>query len=183
MSILDDTRKKMQATLEHFKGELKGLRTGRANPAILDSIVVEVYGVPTPLRKLANVSAPEPRQLVITPFDPQTCSSIAKAIEKANVGLQGVVDGHVVRINVPQMDQAMRNQIVKILKKQLEDTKVHIRGHRQESNKRIKDQKGSGELSEDSAKKLEKQIQDLTDQSCRDADKLAADKEKDIMTV
>jgi ribosome recycling factor len=183
MSILEDIKKRMQASLEHFKTELKGLRTGRANPAVLDGIVVEVYGNPTPLRKLANVSAPEPRQLLITPYDPATCGPIGKAIEKANMGLQPVVEAGVVRINIPPMDQAMRGQIVKVLRKLLEDTKVTIRGHRQEANKQVKDQKAKSLLDEDAAKKVEKQVQDLTDQSCKEADKLAADKERDIMTV
>ena len=183
MSVMDDARKRMQATIEHFKTELKGLRTGRANPAILDTIMVEVHGATMPLRKLANVTAPEARQLLVTPFDRQNTAAVGKAIEKANVGLQPIVDGQVVRINVPQMDTAMRNQIVKVLKKLVEETKIQVRAHRQDSNKRIKDQKSSGELSEDAAKKLEKQVQELTDQFCKEADKLASDKEKEIMTV
>jgi ribosome recycling factor len=163
MSVVDDTKKRMQATIEHYKNELKGLRTGRANPAMLDGIMVELYGSATPLRKLANVAAPEARQLLISPFDPAACGPISKAIEKANIGLQPIVEGQAVRINVPPMDQAMRTQIVKVMKKILEDTKVTIRGHRQEANKQIKEQSSKKLLDEDQAKKFEKQVQEQTD--------------------
>ncbi|MGE5196124.1 MAG: ribosome recycling factor [Anaerolineae bacterium] len=183
MSMIDQTKSKMQAALEHFKAELKNLRTGRANTGIFDSVMVEVYGAQMRLRDLANVTAPESRQLLITPFDPQTTGPIAKGIERANLNLQPIIDGHVIRINIPPMDEQTRKEIVKIGKKKSEDAKIAIRDIRRKANEAIRKQKESGEVTEDVMKKSEKAIQDFTDQFCRDVDALLAAKEKEIMTV
>lgn len=183
MSITDQTKQMMQATLDHYKQELKNLRSNRANPGMLDNVQVEVYGSQMRLRDVANVTAPEARQLLITPFDPQTAGSISKGIEKANLNLQPMLDGHVVRINVPPMDENMRKEIVKQAKKKAEDSKIVVREVRRKNNETARKQKTDNLMTEDVLKKTEKTIQELTDQYCRDIDNLFTAKEKEVMTV
>ncbi len=183
MSIVEDTKKKMAVSIDHLKQELKNLRTGRANPGVLDNVQVEVYGSQMRLKELANVTAPEPRQLLVTPFDPQTAGSISKGIEKANLNLQPILDGHIIRIHIPPMDASMRKEMVKQGKKKAEDAKVVIREIRRKQNELVRKQKADGDIAEDQMKKLEKSIQELTDQCCKEADDLINAKEKEIMTV
>lgn len=183
MSTEKEVESKMQATLEHFKQELKNLRTNRANPGMVEGVSVEVYGTHMRIKELANISAPETRQIVITPFDPQTAAAIAKGIEKANLNLQPVLESNMIRINVPPMDEAVRVDIVKQGKKKAEDAKIAIREIRRKSNDTIRKQKADGILTEDSLKKLEKAIQDATDKFCKTIDDLFTAKEKEIMAV
>jgi len=183
MSIPDQTKSSMKGAIEHFKGELKSLRTGRANPGILDGVFVEVYGSNMKLKELASVSAPEARQLLISPFDPKTAGSISKGIEKANLNLQPILDGGLIRINIPPMDESTRKEMVKIGKKKAEEAKVTIREIRRKSNELVRKQKADGDLTEDQVKKQEKMIQEFTDQFCRELDDLMSVKEKEIMTV
>lgn len=183
MSITDQTKSKMQAAIEHFKQELKNLRTGRANPSILDNVMVEVYGSMMRLKELANVSAPEPRQLLISPFDRSTASAISKGIEKANLNLLPILEGNVIRINIPPMDESTRKEMVKIGKKKAEEAKVSIREIRRKNNETVRKQKADGDITEDVMKKQEKAIQDFTDQFCKEVDDLMTTKEKEIMTV
>lgn len=183
MDIGKDTKAKMQSSIEHFKQELKNLRTGRAVPSILDNVMVESYGAMMRLKDMANVNAPESRQLVISPFDPQTLHAIAKGIEKANLNLQPIVDGNIVRINIPPMDESMRKEIVKVGKKKAEDAKIAIREVRRKGNELARKQKADSVITEDVLKKLEKSIQEMTDQSCTEIDQLFAAKEKEILTV
>ena len=183
MSVTDQTEKKMKSALEHLRSDLQSIRTGRANPAILDSVMVEVYGTNMRLKDIASVTTPEARQLLITPFDANNSASIGKAIEKANLNLQPITEGNAVRINVPPMDEALRKEMVKQVNKKKEDGKVSIRNIRRESNDLVKKQKSDGDISEDQVKKIEKSVQDLTDKFCKEADELATIKEKDILTV
>ncbi len=179
----DEVKTKMQATLEHFKQELKNLRTNRANPGVVEGVSIEVYGSHMRVKELANITTPEARQILITPFDPQTAAAIAKGIEKANLNLQPVLEGHAIRINVPPMDQSMRQTIVKQGKEKAENAKIAIRDIRRKSNDSIKQKKSSGDLTEDMVKKLEKVIQELTDKFCKQIDDLFSAKEKEIMAV
>lgn len=183
MDIITQTKQKMLAAIEHLKNELKTLRTGRANPAILDGVNVEIYGSMMRLKELSTVSSPESRQLLITPFDPRNSAAIAKAIEKGNLGLMPVVEGHAIRIKIPPMDESVRKEMVKLCHKKREECKVGIRNERRHSNDVAKKQKTEGTLSEDLLKKLEKEIQDLTDKFCREADELSEKKEKEIVTI
>lgn len=183
MNITDETKKKMEAAIEHFKAELKKLRSGRANPAMLDGVMVEVYGTQMRLKELANISSPEPRQILINPFDPQTAPAIRKGIEIANLNLQPILEANQIRINVPPMDENMRKEIAKQGKKKAEESKVVIREIRRKGNETARKQKTDGELTEDEMKKHEKSIQDLTDKFCKEIDDLFAKKEKEIMTV
>lgn len=179
----EQAKAKMQATIEHFKNELKNLRTNRANPGMLDGVLVEAYGSQMRIKELGNVTVPESRQLLITPYDPQTTAAIAKGIEKANLNLQPVVEGPVIRINVPPMDEAMRKQIVKQGKQKAEDAKIVIRDIRRKNNELARKQKADGLITEDVMKKEEKGIQDHTDKFCKEIDDLFSAKEKEIMTV
>lgn len=183
MDIIEHTKQKMVAALEHLKTELKSIRTGRANPAMVEGVVVEVYGSPMRLKEIASINAPEPRMLLITPFEPKNASTIGKAIEKANIGVTPIVDGNVVRIKIPQMDESMRKEMVKICRKRLEEAKISIRNIRRDSNDLIRKQKANGDLAEDILKKHEKTIQDSTEKFCRDADDICEKKEKEVSTV
>jgi len=176
----NEVKAKMQAALDHFKQELKNLRTNRANPGVVEGVTVEVYGTQMKIKELANITTPEPRQILITPFDPQTAAPIAKGIEKANLNLQPVLDKHVIRIHVAPMDQAMRQEIVKQGKKKAEDAKIVIREIRRKTNDAIK---ASKDLTEDEAKRLEKSTQELTDKFCKQIDELFSAKEKEILAV
>jgi ribosome recycling factor len=183
MSILDQTKSKMNAALEHLKNELKSIRTNRANPGMLDSISVEIYGSSMRIKEVANVTAPEARMLLITPFDPSTNSTIGKAIEKANVGLMPIVDGNSIRIKIPPMDDNARKEMVKLCHKRKEEAKISIRNIRRESNDTAKKQKADGDMPEDAFKKLEKLVQELTDKSCKEADDICEKKEKEVTTI
>jgi ribosome recycling factor len=182
-TVAEQTKIKMLAALDHFKTELKNLRTNRANSSMLDSVHVEVYGAQMRIKELANVTTPEPRQLLINPFDPQTARAIAKGIEAANLNLQPVVEGQSIRINVPPMDESMRKQIVKQGKEKAEDAKIAIRDIRRKNNELVRKQKADGLITEDVMKKEEKGIQDFTDKFCKEVDDLFAAREKEIMTV
>jgi ribosome recycling factor len=183
MSTTDQTKTKMRATVDHFKQELKGLRSNRANPAMVENVIVEVYGSQMRIKELANVSAPESRQLLISPFDPQTAGAIAKGIEKANINLQPIVEGQTIRINIPPMDESMRKEIVKQAKKKAEDSKVVVREIRRKSNEQVRKEKADAVITEDMMKKAEKTIQELTDQFCKEIDDTFTQKEREIMTV
>ncbi|MCB1180916.1 MAG: ribosome recycling factor [Chlamydiia bacterium] len=178
--IVSQAKKKMTHAIEHLEEELRGIRTGRANPAILDPVMIEVYGTQMRLRDLANISAPESRMLLISPFDVQNVHAISKGIEKANLGMHPLVDGGVVRLKIPEMDQSVRQEMVKISKRKCEEAKISIRNVRRESNDAVKKDK---EIPEDLAKRFEKQIQEQTDKFCKEADELFFSKEKEILTV
>ncbi len=184
MSNLESQVKKdMQTALDHLKAELKTLRTGRANASILDKVHVEIYGSHMPLKGLANINVPEPRQIVVTPFDHGNINAIAKAIEAAHLGVNPMVDGKVVRINIPPMDEAVRKQMAKQCKEHREKTKVSLREVRRRFNDLVRKQKADGLLPEDQMKRSEKMIQELTDKFCKDVDTTCAEKEKEIMTI
>jgi ribosome recycling factor len=183
MDILKDTKSKMQQALEHFEKDLKNLRSGRANPGMLEDVMVEVYGSMMPIKKVANISIAEARQLLITPFDPQSAGMIAKGIEKANLNLQAIIDGHHVRVPVPQLSEEVRKDIVKTAKKKAEDAKIQIRDIRRKGNEAAKKQKADGILAEDQVKKLEKLIQEATDKFCKDIDDRLSQKEKELLSV
>lgn len=183
MSIIDQTKEKMKAAMEHLKEELKRIRTGHANASMLDGVNVEVYGTSMRLKELASVTTPEPRQLLVTPYDAKNTPAIGKGIEKANLGFNPIVEANMIRINIPPMDESVRKEMVKICHKKREEAKVSIRNVRQDSNKLIRAQKSSGDMAEDLMKKLEKDIQELTDKFCKEADEITAKKEKEVTTI
>lgn len=183
MNTTEQTKAKMLAALEHLKTELKTIRTGRANPAMVEGVIVEVYGAPARLKDIASINAPEARMLLITPFDPKNAAAIGKAIEKANIGVSPIVDGNMVRIRIPQMDENMRKEMVKMCHKRLEEAKISIRNIRRDGNDAIRKQKAAGEIAEDIMKKTEKNIQELTDKYCKEADDIAEKKEKEVSSI
>ena len=183
MSIENQVKATMQASLDHLKQELKALRTGRANSAMLDKVSAEVYGSQVKLKEVASISVPEARQIVVTPFDFNTAGAIKKGIEAANLGVNPIIDGKVIRINIPPMDETVRKQIAKQCKDLGEKTKISMREIRRKFNEQVRKQKTDGIIPEDMMKKQEKIIQDLTDRFCKDIDQATAEKEKEVMTI
>ena len=183
MDIIAQAKTKMGAATEHLKNELKSVRTGRANPAMLDHVMVEIYGSPMRIKDVASITTPEPRLLLITPFDSKNAAAIGKAIEKANLNVSPIVDGNVVRIKIAQMDESMRKNMIKQCYKLTEDAKIVVRNIRRDCNEAARKQKADGTLAEDVMKKLEKSIQELTDKFCKELDDICAKKEKEIATI
>ncbi|HYF83019.1 MAG TPA: ribosome recycling factor [Clostridia bacterium] len=174
---------KMEKTLSVLRHELATLKAGRANPSLLDRITVEYYGTVTPLNQLANLAAPEPRVLTITPWDTKSIPSIEKAILKSDLGINPSNDGKMIRLVVPQLTEERRKDLVKVIKKLGEDAKVAIRNIRRDANEHLKKLKKDGEITEDVLKKSEEDIQKMTDKCIKESDSAMAIKEKEIMEV
>jgi len=173
----------MQATLAHLKTDLKALRTGRASGAIFDKVQVEIYGASMPVKSISNINVPEARLIVITPFDPRNVHAIAKGIEAANLGVNPIVDGNVIRVPVPPPDEALRKQIAKQCREYGEKSKIVLREIRRKYNELVRKQKADGVIPEDQMKKNEKVIQETTDKYCKEIDAVCVEKEKEIMTI
>ena len=183
MNIIDDTKRNMKSALDHLGRELKNLRTNRPNPSVLNAVMIEIYGSVLKVRDLASISVSDGRQLLVTPFDSQAIGAIRKGIEKANLGLQPMIDGTSIRIPIPPMSEELRKGIAKEAKDKSEKAKIIIREYRRKANDSIKKQKIDSEISEDEQKKNEKLIQNLTDQFCKKIDEIYFQKEKDILEV
>jgi ribosome recycling factor len=178
--VLDE---KMKKSLSVLKEELNTVRAGRANPALLDKITVDYYGSPTPLKNISNISVPDPRSLVISPFDPKSINGIEKAINVANLGINPSNDGKVIRLVIPAVTEERRKELIKVIKKYGEDAKVAVRNERRDANDELKKQEKAGELTEDDLKKALDDVQKKTDKTIKDVDQIIADKEKEIMEV
>lgn len=174
---------KMKKAVEATVHEFARLRTGRANPALLDTLRVEYYGALTPLKQLATISAPEPRMMVIQPFDAGSVAAIGQAIQAADMGLTPIVEGKMIRVPVPALSKERREELVKVVKKVAEDGRVSIRNARREGNEEIKKLEKDKKITEDERKKAEDMIQKATDAQTKAVDDLAAAKEKELMTV
>ena len=174
---------KMGKSLEAFRSELTKIRTGRASLSLLDGIKVEAYGSSMPLNQVGTLTIPESRQIVIQPWDPQVMSSIEKAILKSELGLTPVNDGKVIRINIPQLTEERRKELVKIVKRIAEEYRVAIRNHRRDAIDAVKKQKKNKEISEDDQFKLQDEAQKETDSYIAKIDKVAAEKENEVMEV
>ncbi len=180
IKILDE---KMEKTISVLKEELNSVRAGRANPAILDKVMVDYYGSPTPLKNLANLSVPEPRMLVITPFDPQAIKDIEKGINMANLGMAPSNDGKCVRLTVPELTEERRKELTKTVKKYGEDAKIAIRNERRNANDEMKKEEKSGDLTEDLLKDAMDEIQEKVDKSVKEIDDIVKQKEQEILEV
>lgn len=178
--LANEAKLNMEKSIDSYKTSLNTLRTGRANAAILDSVRVDYYGTPTPLNQISAVSVVEGKQLVVKPYDKNDLKSIVAAINAANIGLVPVNDGQVVRLNIPPLTEDRRKEIVKQARKFAEECKVAIRNIRRDYISIIKDDE---EFSEDYQKKIEKEIQDVTDQSIKKIDEITKEKEKEIMAI
>ncbi|MDD4752485.1 MAG: ribosome recycling factor [Desulfitobacteriaceae bacterium] len=181
--ILQEAEEKMGKTVEVLKKDLASLRAGRANPALLDKIQVDYYGVPTPINQTANISAPEARLLVIQPWDKSTISSIEKAILKSDLGLTPNSDGTVIRIGIPQLTEERRKELVKVVKKKAEEARVAVRNVRRDVNDMVRDLEKEHEISEDESKRGLDEVQKVTDKFIKKVDEVFSLKEKEIMEV
>jgi len=181
--IIRSAEEKMKKSLEALKKDFASIRTGRASPSLLDHINVEYYGTTVPLKQLANISIPEPRLLVIQPYDKNSIKDIEKAIQKSDLGLNPNSEGGVIRLNMPQPTQERRNELVKIVKKEAENSKVSVRNIRKDFISEIKTKSESEKWSEDRKKKEEEEVQNLTNKYITEIDKLLAVKESEIMAI
>lgn len=182
-AILDESESKMKKAVETLKREYATIRAGRANPAILDNIQVDYYGVSTPLNQLSSISAPEARLLVIQPWDKSIIKDIEKAILKSDLDLNPNSDGNVIRISIPQLTEERRKELVKFIKKKAEEFRVVIRNIRRDANEEIKKLQKEGEISEDEMHRLQNEIQDLTDKYIEKINQVFKNKEEEIMEV
>lgn len=181
--MLSQYEEKMGKSVDSLKGEYANIRAGRANPHILDSIKVDYYGVPTPLQQVGNISVPEARSLVITPWEASLVKEIEKAIMCSDIGITPNTDGKTIRLNFPELTEDRRKELAKDVKKKGEAAKVAIRNIRRDANDFAKKQNKDGEVSDDELKGLEEQIQKLTDKYIATIDKEIEAKTKEIMTV
>ena len=183
MDAVELAKEKMGKTISVLKSELGSLRAGRANAQVLDRIMVDYYGTPTPINQMGNIAAPEPRLLVITPYDPSALKEIEKALLKSDLGINPGNDGKMIRLIFPELTEERRKELVKVVRKKGEEAKVAIRSIRRDANETIKKSKKDGEITEDDQKKMEEDAQKATDSYVKDIDKIIADKEKEIMEV
>lgn len=174
---------KMKKALEVLRKEYSSLRAGRATPALLDKIAVDYYGTPTPVNQVANISVPEPRMIVIQPWEKTMLSPIEKAILKSDLGLTPNSDGSVLRLAIPQLTQQRRTELVKVVHKKAEESRVAVRNLRRDANDAIKKLEKEKTISEDETKKAQEDIQKLTDKYIKEVDQIMATKEKEIMEV
>lgn len=181
--LMNTTKEKMNKSVDVLKGEFSAIRAGRANPAVLDKISVDYYGVPTPIQQMAAVSVSEARVLVIQPWDASTLKSIEKAINTSDLGINPTNDGRVIRLAFPALTEERRREIAKDISKLAENSKVAVRSIRRDTLEKFKTMKKNSEITEDDLKNCEKQVQDLTDQFCKNIDELAKVKEKEILEL
>ena len=180
---LNTAKEKMNKSLNALGNEFASIRAGRANPAVLDKVLVDYYGSPTPVNQMAAVSVSEARILVIQPWDKSTLKLIEKAIQTSDIGITPVNDGNVIRLAFPQLTEDRRKELCKTIKKYGEECKVTVRSIRRDTLEKLKKMQKASELTEDDLKNAEKKVQDVTDKCCADVDKMVADKEKEVMTV
>ncbi|EDL47934.1 ribosome recycling factor [Erythrobacter sp. SD-21] len=177
-----DIERRMKGAIESLKGDLSGLRTGRANTSLLDPVVVEVYGSMMPLNQVATVSAPEPRMLSVQVWDKANVTAVEKGIAKANLGLNPMIDGQNVRLPMPDLTEERRRDLAKLAGQYAEQSKIAIRNVRRDGMEALKEDEKKKEISEDDRKRSEDEVQKLTDKYVAEAEQAASAKEKEIMT-
>jgi ribosome recycling factor len=178
-----DAEDRMEKSLTYLNEQFSGLRTGKASPALVENIKVQYYGTPTRLREMANISTPQPRLIVISPYDPTSLPDIEKAILAANIGVTPMNDGRVVRVPIPELSQERRQELTKVAKNMAEECRVAIRNVRREANDHIKKLQKDGKASEDERDQALKQIQKDTDDAIKKVDDTFKSKEESIMAV
>ncbi len=187
MESLDDVflnaEEHMEKSLEFLQEQFSGLRTGKADPALVENIKVPYYGTPTRLREMASIATPEPRLIVISAYDPTSLADIEKAILAANIGVNPMNDGRVVRIPIPELSQERRDEMSKVARTMAEESRVAVRNVRRDANDTIKKIQKDGVITEDDREHGLKTIQKLTDETIAKIDELLAQKEKNLMTV
>lgn len=180
---LENVKNDMDEAIDNMQERFSEIRAGRANPAILNKVMVDYYGVPTPINQVASVSVPEAMQIVISPWDKSLMSPITKAIEKADIGINPMNDGQVIRIIFPQLTEERRKEISKDVKKLSEEAKIAVRNVRRDEMDEAKQQLKNKEISEDEEKEIENKIQKITDEEIAEIDKITDAKIKEITTV
>ncbi|MGL5837614.1 MAG: ribosome recycling factor [Sphingorhabdus sp.] len=177
-----DVERRMKGAVESLKGDLSGLRTGRANVTLLDPVVVEVYGSNMPLNQVATVSAPEPRMLSVQVWDRSNVTPVEKAIRSAGLGLNPITDGQMLRLPIPDLTEERRKELAKLAGQYAEKAKIAARNVRRDANDALKADENKKEISEDDRKRLETEVQKMTDDTIKAIDEAAASKEKEIMS-
>ena len=180
---IDEAKVKMEKTLIALKKDYSTLRAGRANPQILDKITVDYYGTPTPLSGVANISSPEPRMLIIAPWEAKMITPIEKEIQKSDLGINPSNDGRVIRLIVPELNEERRKELCKQVKKAAEESKVAVRNIRRDAMEAFKKMKKDSEITEDDQKTAESKLQKTVDEYIKKLDDAAAEKEKEIMSI
>ena len=181
--VIDIVNEKSEKAMSFLRDEMNTVRAGKANPALLDRIVIDYYGTVSPLKNIANISAPDPRTLQITPFDPSTVSLIEKAIQVADLGINPSNDGKNIRLAIPQVTEERRKELTKVVKKMGEEAKIILRNFRRDANENIRKQEKEGEITEDDLKNELDEIQKITDKFIKEVDDVIETKEKEIMEV
>ncbi len=181
--VLNKAEEKMQKSVGSLKNEFASIRAGRANPAVLDKVLVDYYGTPTPVNQMAAVSVSEARVLVIQPWDKSLIKKIEKAIQASDIGINPANDGSVIRLSFPQLTEDRRKELVKDIKKYGEEAKVAIRSIRRDANDKLKSMKKNSELTEDDLKQGEDKTQKLTDKYIKNIDEVVAEKEKEVLSI
>jgi len=183
IETIQDAERRMQKAVEVAQGDFATIRTGRANPVVVENLKVDYYGTPTPLQQLAGISVPEPRQLLVTPWDRSIINTILKTIQSSDIGMTPMSDGNVIRMNVPPLTEERRKELIKQLHKRAEEHRVAVRNVRRDANEHIKAQQKSSEITEDDVKREQEETQKLTDKYISEIDKLTTAKEAELKEV
>lgn len=178
-----DAEKRMHSAIQSLEDDLAGVRTGRASPALIEKLSIEYYGSPVPLMQLASISVPEPRQLLVKPFDAGSIKDIERAIQASELGITPINDGKVIRLNLPPLTEERRRDLTKYVNNRLEDARIAVRNVRRDSNKDIREFESEKLISEDDLKNGEEQIQKLTDKIIEEINEVGKKKEQEIMEI
>jgi ribosome recycling factor len=181
--IYSETEDKMKKAIDAISRDLTGVRTGKATPKLLDGVKVDYYGTPTPLKQVATVNAPDPKQIVVQPWEKPLIPEIVKAIQKADLGLNPVAEAGLVRVPIPPLNEERRREMVKLVKKVGEEGKIAIRNIRRDANDHLKKAEEDSKITEDDLEKGHKRVQDLTDKSIKHIDDIILAKEQEVMEV
>ena len=181
--VIDTAAEKMQKTTSVLQSDLRSIRAGRANPQLLERVVVDYYGVQTPLTQMGNITAPEPRMLVVSVWDQKALPLVEKAILKSDLGLNPSNDGKIIRLVIPELNEERRKELTKLVRKSAEESKVAIRSIRRDAMEQFKKLEKDSKITEDDRTKAEKKMQDKTDEAIKVIDALCSEKEKEIMAV
>ena len=181
--VLRDAETKMAKSVEHFASELSTIRTGRANPALIDKVMVPYYGTPTPLNQLAQISAPEPRLLIVQVYDKSQIGAVEKALRTGDQGLNPANDGQVIRVPIPPLNEERRREYVKLVRQKAEEARVAIRNVRRDELHQIDQMQKKGEVAEDDSKRAHARLQKITESQIERVDAMAARKESEVMEV
>ena len=179
--VLKDTEGKMSKAVEALERDLGGVRTGRASARLVDNVKVDYYGAPTPLNQVASISVPEARMIVIQPWDKSVVPLIEKAILKSDLGLNPSTQGNMIRLKIPELTEERRKELVKVVKKKVEDGRISVRNIRRGSLEKLREMQKGKEVSEDEEKRAEKQLQEITDKFIGAVDEIGKNKEQEVM--